>query len=88
MDVGGDTSKEEHTYGIEWDSTQVNFYIDNRLARTVTLIRPLKPLRLNISLWTTTGGWDGLKLWAGETNWGTRANQPATASFQVISLPR
>lgn len=63
IDVGGDTSQTAHSYGIEWNDSQVNFYIDQNLVRTKALPRALKPLRLAMSVWTTSGGWPGLKMY-------------------------
>jgi len=45
IDVGQDTSKVEHTYGIEWNEKQVQFYIDGQVVRTKELDRPLAPLQ-------------------------------------------
>jgi hypothetical protein len=38
-----------------------------------------------MSVWTTVGGWPGLKKWAGETNW--EGQQEVSATFDVVSLP-
>ena len=74
------------TYVIEWDNAAVNFAVDGQQVRTVALTRPLKPLKLSMSVWTTVGGWPGLKKWGGETNW--EANpEPISAEFNIISLP-
>jgi hypothetical protein len=50
--------------------------MDSRLERLV-----LNPAR------TTRGGWPGLIKWGGETNWAVRQGQPASAEFEIISLP-
>jgi len=63
IDVGADTSATEHDYAIEWDDQQVQFFIDGQSVRTQALERPLKPLQLSSSVWTTTNGWEGLKAW-------------------------
>lgn len=33
--------------------------------RSKVLMRPLKPMSLKLSVWTTSGGWPGLINWAG-----------------------
>lgn len=33
----------------------VNFHIDGELRQTVDLYRPLQPMQLHLSVWTTTG---------------------------------
>jgi beta-glucanase (GH16 family) len=87
IELGKDTSAEALMYAIEWNDAKVDFFIDNANVRTVQTGRALKPLKLSMSVWTTMGGWPGLKKWAGETNWDT---QPAgiSAEVEVISLPK
>ena len=87
IEIGSDSSKTEHTYAIQWDSNRVQFFIDGRLVRTRWMLRRLKPLKFHLSIWTTSGGWPGVIQWAGETKWESRNLEPATASFQVISMP-
>lgn len=85
--VGGDSSQTEHSYAVEWDNNHVAFFINGAQVRNNALTRPLKPMKLFISVWTTTNGWDGLIKWAGPTDWNTRGGQPATATFEVVQLP-
>jgi len=63
IDVGVDTSATDHDYVIEWDDQQVQFFVDGQSVRTQALDRPLKPLQLSASVWTTANGWEGLKTW-------------------------
>ena len=86
IDMGKDTSAEAHAYAIEWDAATINFFIDNENVRTVASGRALKPLKLSMSVWTTVGGWPGLKKWAGETNWDGQAE--ISAEIEVVSLPK
>lgn len=37
--------------------------------------------------WTTIGGWPGLIKWAGSPDWSGRNNKPATAEFEILSVP-
>jgi len=85
--VGGDSSAAFHSYAVEWDNNHVAFFIDGKQVRNNVLTRPLQPMKLAISLWTTTGGWPGLIKWAGPTDWNNRGNAPVTAEFQVLQLP-
>lgn len=87
INIGSDTSKTEHVYGLEWDTTKVVYTVDGAVVRQKWLPRPLAPMRLSISLWTTMGGWPGLKQWGGETDWSVRNFQPIEATFNVQQLP-
>jgi hypothetical protein len=40
--------------------SQVVFSVNQVVVRTKVLTRPLAPLKLQLSLWTTIGGWPGL----------------------------
>jgi hypothetical protein len=40
--------------------SQVIFSVNGAVVRTKLLDRPLAPLKLQLSLWTTIGGWPGL----------------------------
>lgn len=73
--------------GGRWDGLRVRFFVDDQLVRTTYNYRRLKPLQLFISVWTTTGGWPGVKKWAGETNWNYVNRKPIVATFEVLSLP-
>ena len=86
IDTGKDTSAEARNYAIEWDANTVNFFIDNENVRTVASGRALKPLKLSMSVWTTVGGWPGLKKWAGETNWDGQAE--ISAEIEIVTLPK
>lgn len=86
--IGNDHSRSENTYAIEWDNAQVRFYINGGQVRSHSLPRPLKPMKMSMAIWTTSGGWQGLKEWAGnEPDWNARGNQPIEATFQVLSFP-
>ena len=87
IEMGKDTSAEAHNYAIVWDDAKVDFIIDDENVRSVATGRPLKPLKVSMSVWTTMGGWPGLKKWAGETNWDT-APEGIAAEVEVISLPK
>lgn len=39
------------------------------------------------AVWTTMGGWDGLVKWAGSPDWNGRRGAPASAVFEILSLP-
>ena len=86
LDTGKDTSAEARNYAIEWNDATISFFIDNENVRTVNSGRALKPLKLSMSVWTTVGGWPGLKKWAGETNWDGQAE--ISAEIEVVSLPK
>jgi beta-glucanase (GH16 family) len=94
VDLPYDSSQEVHRYAIEWCATWVKFFVDGNPepVRTVTLSRPLKPLALHASVWTTSKGWPGLLRWGGETDWKSRPNfgdsdVPIEAIFKVTQLP-
>lgn len=86
IDTGKDTSAEARNYAIEWDAATISFFIDNENVRTVNSGRALKPLKLSMSVWTTVGGWPGLKKWAGETNWD--GQDSISAEIEIVSLPK
>lgn len=87
IDLGFDHSKSENTYAIEWDNNGVKYFINGAQVRYVKLDRPLKPMRANLAVWTTTGGWEGLQQWAGTADWNGRDGMPVEATFTVLSLP-
>jgi len=90
IDLGGiDSSQNPRLYTIEWTDRFVGFYIDSKMVHSKYLARPLKPMQLSVSVWTTMGGWEGLKKWGGETNWWAngRNGKPATAEFEIVSFP-
>lgn len=81
-------------YAIEWDDKSVRFFFDRNPepVRTVQLSRPLKPLALHASVWTTSKGWPGLIRWGGETNWKARPagesdDVPVEAIFKITQFP-
>jgi len=90
INLGRDSSTSERIYSIEWSDYNVAFYCDGNLIHSKYLPRALKPMQLGISVWTTMGGWPGLKDWGGETNWWAngRNGRPATATFEVLSFPK
>lgn len=65
----------------------VAFWVNGNLVRQIDLDRPLKPMQLQLAVWTTAGGWPGLIQWAGSPDWNSRGNQPATATFEILSVP-
>jgi beta-glucanase (GH16 family) len=87
VNVGADTSATEHTYGIEWNDNTVSFSVDGAVVRTQGLYRPLQPMKLSFSVWTTMGGWPGLIQWGGATDWSTRNFAPIEATFEIVSFP-
>ncbi|RYP17213.1 hypothetical protein DL765_004669 [Monosporascus sp. GIB2] len=51
-----------HTYSVEWDENHINWYVDNRLARSISagdtpqgFVFPSSPMKLQFGLW---GGGD------------------------------
>jgi hypothetical protein len=56
-------------------------------VRQKYLARPLAPMRISMSVWTTTGGWPGLINWGGKCDWQSRNWQPVEATFQILQLP-
>lgn len=87
IDLGYDSSSDEHLYAVEWDNNAVRFKVDGREARSVPLTRPLQHMQLHMSVWTTTGGWPGLIQWGGYPNWGSRGNQPVETILEIIKYP-
>lgn len=87
VDVGTNTSAAVHSYTVHWNDKLVFFYIDGKQVRVKGIERPLRPLRIVISVWTTQGGWPGLLEWGGDTDWSVRGNKPCTAEFDLVALP-
>lgn len=87
VDLGYDSSSDEHLYAVEWDNQAVKFMVDGREARSVSLTRPLQNMQLHLSVWTTTGGWPGLIQWGGYPNWGARGNQPVETILEITEYP-
>ncbi len=88
FNLGGDTSQAEHMYAVEWDDSHVAFFVDGAQCRYVQLFRPLKPMKLHLSLWTTSNGWPGLIQWGGATEWGARGHEPIDVTFELTSFPQ
>lgn len=92
VDLAYDSSNEVHVYAVEWDDRTVRFFADRNPEpiRTVQLARPLKPMNLHLSAWTTSKGWPGLLRWGGETNWAKNhpGQDPIEAIFKVTHLPQ
>lgn len=65
----------------------MRFFVNGDVIRTVPLSRPLKPMTLELSVWTTMGGWPGLIQWAGFPDWNGRGSEPVTATFEIMSVP-
>lgn len=88
VDLPYDSSWGTHTYTIEWDEKTVKFFVDGNpnAARTVDLSRPLKPMNLHLSVWTTSNGWPGLLKWGGETKWAGHADT-IEAAFTITQFP-
>lgn len=64
------------------------FFATGAPVRTKMLFKPMKPMRLNIAVWTTSGGWPGLISWAGgPPDWDHMAVKEATATFEIVQLP-
>lgn len=55
-DLGFDTSTTDAIYTIDWDATTVRMSVNGQLIRTIQLWRPLRPMQLTMSVWTTMGG--------------------------------
>lgn len=82
----GNTADEFHTYGFNWNADSVDFEIDGRVVRHAKLHRPLKPMQMSLSIWTTYGLWGGVQEWAGVTDW-SRSGGPISAEFEVVEFP-
>jgi hypothetical protein len=65
----------------------VRFFVNGDQVRSVPLSRPLKAMQLEMSVWTTVGGWDGLIAWAGSPDWNARSGAPVAATFEILSVP-
>jgi len=83
----GNTAAEYHTYGFNWNADSVDFEIDGAVVRHAKLHRPLKPMQMSLSIWTTYGLWGGVQEWAGVTDWSRVGGQPISAEFEVIEFP-
>ncbi len=57
--AGADLSQDFHVYGFEWDETNMKFYVDNQLVKTINQ-SPNYPMMTLLGLYEKrNGGWTG-----------------------------
>ena len=58
-DLGFDASEEFHTYGFDWQSDSITWYVDGEAVYTATENIPSNPGKIMMNVWPGTGvdGW-------------------------------
>jgi endoglucanase len=76
-DLGFDASEGYHTYGFDWQSDHITWYVDGKAVYTATSNIPSTPGKIMMNVWNGTGVDDWLKPYNGVT--------PLTAKYQWVT---
>jgi beta-glucanase (GH16 family) len=74
--LGFDASQAFHTYGFEWRSSYISYYVDGKKVYTGTRNIPQTPGKIMMNLWPGTGVNDWLGAFDGRT--------PLTAEYEYV----
>lgn len=76
-DLGFDASQGFHTYGFDWQSDHITWYVDGKAVHTVTNDIPSTPSKIMMNVWPGTGVDSWLNAYDGKT--------PLTASYEWVT---
>ncbi len=77
IDLGFDAATDYHTYGFDWESDSITWYVDRVPVYTATTNIPSTPSRIMVNVWNGTGVDSWLGTYDGTT--------PLTAYYQWIT---
>jgi len=90
FDTGSSTAETSHEYAIEWTESEIKWYIDGKVVRTVFAKDnignyPNTPSRIQFAVWDGGAGAEGTRNWAGGyIDWNAAKSYNAVFEYVVI----